>query len=354
MSVPSDFVATLVDVSLASLPTMYQGDARLFCESRDRDGRQHGVSLRYTLICLIGLHRARAAGHDVPFDLDAIYERVLGLAVETPADAGLLLWAAALYAPGTGADFVGVVGSRLATQPRAERTGMHAGLALAGLVAYGEVSGDADVVRQARGVREQITVEYGNDRSGLFFHAPPGTMRRSMPNFATQVYLTYGLARESMLSGEPIGADRAEACVRTLAGLQRSDGGWPWIYNTAGSAVEDFEIYGVHQDAMAPMAILAVDDAGLSGYRPLVDRGLEWLTGKNTLGLDMVDRSRMLIYRSIRRPRPLDRIMLAVNTVSSGVARKAPLRGTGRVELNATCRPYHPGWILEAWSGRDR
>jgi hypothetical protein len=348
----SDTAAALVDFSLQSLPTMYQNDAGLFCEHRDQGGRQYRISSRYTLICLIGLHRARAAGHDIPFDADAIFKRVFHHDADTPADAGLRLWTTALYAPELGAAPMAALESQLSAESRASRSGMHLGLALSGLVAYAKATGDPAPLKRAAQLRNQIAEEYGKSPTGLFYHSPPATLRRNKPNFATQVYLMQGLAHESIASGEPLGVNLAEQCATALAAHQRSDGGWPWIYDTSGSTVEDFEIYSVHQDAMAPMAFLAVADAGRPGMWPLVDRGLEWMDGKNQMGLNMVDREGLLIYRSIRRPRPLDKIMLGLNTASAGISNKAPLHATGRVELNPTCRPYHLGWILEAWSDR--
>jgi hypothetical protein len=331
---------------------MYSEEAGVFCDHRDQDGQQYGASSRYTLICLIGLHRARAARYDVGFDVDAIFNRVLSDRGSTPADGGLLLWASALYAPDHGPELVASLESQLKAEPPSERVGMNAGLALSGLVAYAQVSKDPAVIARAAELRTRILGDYAGSPSGLFFHSPPKTSRRTKPNFATQIYLMLGLTQESMLSGDPRGSNAAQRCATILGELQRNDGGWPWIYDTSGSVVEDYEIYSVHQDAMAPLAFLTLVDAGIDDMWPLVDRGLGWLAGRNDLELDMVDRNERLIYRSIRRPRLFDRTMLAVNIASTSVFGNAPMRSIGKVELNTTCRPYHLGWILEAWAGR--
>ena len=82
-------------------------------------------------------------------------------------------------------------------------------------------------------------------------------------------------------------------------------------------------------------------------------QGLTWLDGRNELGVDMIDQSEHLIYRSIRRRRPLDRFAIYVNTATAFAVRRS-LRGRGiGTELFRTCRPYELGWLLAAWCGRE-
>ena len=65
--------------------------------------------------------------------------------------------------------------------------------------------------------------------------------------------------------------------------------------------VERYEIYSVHQDAMAPMGLFELTEAtGDPRYRDAATRGLAWIHGANELGLDMVDRENQLVLRSIR------------------------------------------------------
>jgi hypothetical protein len=105
---------------------------------------------------------------------------------------------------------------------------------------------------------------------------------------------------------------------------------------------------------MAPMALLQLFEAtGDARYPAAARRGLEWIFGRNELARSMVDPDRSVIYRSVRRRRPLDRMLLYGNTASAAIAGSA-IAGRGRlVELNATCRPYELAWLLEAWCGRE-
>ena len=78
----------------------------------------------------------------------------------------------------------------------------------------------------------------------------------------------------------------------------------------------------MHQDAMAPMALLELWEAcGDERYLDAVDRGLKWIYGANERRADMVDRESQLVSRSIRR-RPVARgTFLGVNTGSLSQAR---------------------------------
>jgi hypothetical protein len=76
------------------------------------------------------------------------------------------------------------------------------------------------------------------------------------------------------------------------------------------------------------------------------------LSGDNDLSVEMLDRDNGILCRSIRRRAPLNRVVLygATATAADG-ARVPQLRSP--LEINPTDRPYHIGWILEAWAGRE-
>ena len=145
--------------------------------------------------------------------------------------------------------------------------------------------------------------------------------------------------------------ERAIAAAQCLSTLQRDNGGWPWLYDVVrGEVVEPFEIYSVHQDGMAPMAFHEISVATGMDTKKIVNRGLKWLYGENELATNMIDESNGLIYRSIRRKPTQARASLYWRTFMSAAG--VPRHGEPRpsyLEINPTCRPYHLGWILEAW-----
>ena len=163
------------------------------------------------------------------------------------------------------------------------------------------------------------------------------------------------LATAARLGLDARAAPAATSIAESLISLQLPDGGWAWLYDAEqGRVVERYELYSVHQHAMAPMALLELADA-TGDERPVEAalHGLGWIHGRNELGLDMVDREQAIVYRSIRRKLPWARLFLYANTGAAYAVRRAVL-GQGReVELNAGSRPYELGWLLEAWCGRE-
>jgi len=189
--------------------------------------------------------------------------------------------------------------------------------------------------------------------SRLFLHHEAGCRAR-FPNFATQIYGVLALIEAGRARDDERCLASAREVADRLLGLQRADGGWPWLYDVRrGSVVEPYEVYSVHQDSMAPMALLALSDAtGERRYGDAAVRGLAWLWD-NELGTQMLDPAAGIVYRSIRRRRPIDRLTLYANTATALAGRPVLAAARGPRELNRTDRPYHLGWVLEAWSGRS-
>jgi hypothetical protein len=186
--------------------------------------------------------------------------------------------------------------------------------------------------------------------SGLFYHLGNG-MRRRFPNFASQIYTIHALSMRARLAGDERSGERAIVATQRLSNLQRANGGWPWLYNVdRGEVVEPFEIYSVHQDAMAPMAFHELCAATGVDSREMINKGLKWLDRENELGANMIDVNNGLIYRSIRRKSIQARASLYLRTLMSvtGISLHTEPRPSS-LEINPTCRPYHLGWILEAW-----
>jgi hypothetical protein len=308
-----------------------------------------GSSLRYTLICLLGLQRAKAAGMDVPVDPDELRDLVMDRIDEpemTAGDLALLMWADSR----AGMSRLDAIAFRLHRKLGADLPDME-GLELSWLVIGAAEAGAYELCDRA--LERQL--ERASAPGRLFTHRDSGRRAR-FPNFATQIYGVLALA---IAGRNGHATDRALATARRVAGrlleLQRPDGGWPWIFDAKrGTVVEPYEIYSVHQDAMAPMALLELSElTGEPQYRDAAIRGLDWIFGQNDLGREMLDREAGILYRSIRRKPGFDRALLYANTATSSVGRAALSGLRGPLELNPTDRPYHLGWILEAWAGRE-
>jgi hypothetical protein len=351
-------VTGLIDLALESLPSMRLDDGAFCFERRLGQAAPVGRSPRYTLMVQLGLLRAQAAGYPLPFDVDELdsvaWHEIDGPAL-SPGDIGLMLWIDARRQGGRGEELANRLEAALAAAGGLpERLGMELGWIVTGLAHHVATSGSETGERLLAESLDQLLLR-NRAPSHLFRHFGAPGWRRRFPNFATQIYSVLALAVVGGHGLDDRALPAARATADRLLATQLPDGGWPWLFDAErGTVVEPYEVYSVHQDAMAPMALLELAEAtGDPRYLDAVARGLRWIHGDNELGVDMVDPENGLVLRSIRRRRGPDRIWLAAKTGAS-LAGLPGRDSTARLkEINPTDRPYHFGWVLEAWCGRE-
>ena len=104
--------------------------------------------------------------------------------------------------------------------------------------------------------------------TGFFGHlatgtGPAGWLRGRIGSFADQVYPIQALARYHLAVHDDRALEIANSCAAQICRLQGDGGQWWWHYDARnGSVIEGYPVYSVHQDAMAPMALLDLFDAG--------------------------------------------------------------------------------------------
>jgi hypothetical protein len=307
------------------------------------------ISARYTIISLLGLARARASQHNVQMDIEAVY-RELGSYEDmlSPGDLGLQLWLDHRLGSIHAEAIVNRLKKLLGSSDWHKIVTMELAWILTGLTQHNNKSGqESDEITDSL---VRYLLDNRTAACGLFYHFGNG-MRRRFPNFATQIYTIHALSMRARLAGDARAGERAIAATERLSNFQRANGGWPWLYDVERcEVVEPFEIYSVHQDGMAPMAFHELSAATGVATNEIVNRGLKWLYGENELGTHMIDQNNGLIYRSIRRKSYHARVSLYWRTLMSmsGVSARTEPRPSS-LEVNPTCRPYHLGWMLEAW-----
>jgi hypothetical protein len=298
--------------------------------------------------------RRAGTGASVSVDPDGLHRAIHARRGELGVgDLGLLLWADVRMddmsaATATLADLEGLSASASALAPL---EGMEAAWFVIGAVAAHAAGLPAGTVVE-RSVDELRRRR--SSRTGLFRHHGTERLRARLPNFATQIYSLLALAETARHELADDALDHAARLADVLIGSRDGHHGWPWLFDSErGGVVERYEVYSVHQDAMAPMALLALAEVtGERGYIDAAVEGLRWGFGQNELGFNFYDRGNLFAHRSIRRRGPGRRVGLYGNTALS-LARLPARIDPRALEINATCRPYHLGWILEAWSGRE-
>ena len=206
-------------------------------------------------------------------------------------------------------------------------------------------------------------LESFDERSSLFSHWPARRVasrwRLHVTCFADWVYPVQALAHHYRAIGWRTALEMAEASTRQMCALQGPHGQWWWHYDVrTGQVLERYPVYAVHQDAMAPMAIFALRDAGGTDHGEACYHGLRWLQKPWEVPESLIDSGESLIWRKVarREPAKLVRGMQAwVSRLHAGFRIPACDRLFPPTFVDYECRPYHLGWLLYAWSGdQDR
>jgi hypothetical protein len=216
---------------------------------------------------------------------------------------------------------------------------------------------DSRTAPQSLGERiaERLRCAFSPD-AGLFPHeiGTKGSLRAHVSCFADFVYPTMALAQFGAASNHRESIVCAARAAETMSLLQGAHGQWWWHFDyRTGRVVEQYPVYAVHQDAMAPMAFLAVANAIGRDYRAAIGRGLQWLWKSPELQWrSLIDNGAGLIWRKVARREPA-KLSRGVQAVVSRFS--ADLRAPGLDQLfpptaiDYEDRPYHLGWILYAW-----
>lgn len=314
-----------------------------------------GNSRRYTAITLIGLAgEGDASVREVLSGQDAatVYSRLVDDIADDAnlGNAALALWAGAALGHRDAAK----AAVRLRDLRPAETCQATVELSWT-LVALCEVGSPRDAaLREAVAKRLMASL---SPESNMFPHRV-GTSGRGIrwhvSCFADLVYPVHALSTYARKEENREALAVAERCAEHVCRLQGSAGQWWWHYHrSTGDVVEGYPVYAVHQDAMAPMALFALAEAGGRDHREWIERGLEWLRSSPELrGGTLVDNSSGIVWRKVAREEP-GKISRYLQAAAAGVHPRLRVPGLnalfppGRIDFED--RPYHIGWLLYAW-----
>jgi hypothetical protein len=345
------------------LVPMFDAERQLFCHRlrQSESGLvQEGLSPRYTVMTLLGLHRSEAAGLASPVEIRAVLGSLLQNTsrVNNIGDLGLLLWGCAVIAPERLRETCSTANLPNAfEQSREVREGrtmelawLLSGLAHARLALSQEVEGLADLARKTY---ELVRRNQGD--SGIFGHLGrnetiTGRLRGGIGSFADQVYPIYALSKFAQAYNVKTALEMARNCADAICRVQGSMGQWWWHYHAAtGRVAEKYPVYSVHQEGMAPMALFALQEASHLDYSPSIDRGLRWIAGQNELACDLRHNSG-LVWRCLHHG---SKFKVYLDRASSFLGWDAKSESPAGLRILTECRPYELGWLLYAFAGRE-
>jgi len=345
-------ISELLELAIAGLESMYDSEQRLFCHRLIQTPAgmvREGISQRYTVMTVLGLLRARAAGLRIPFDIEATVDALLSDTkwVDNLGDLGLLLWLAVIG----GVDeqrFYARFDWLSALERYADarsRSTMELSWLLTGLSQARIADKYRNLPPLAQRTYRLLCANQGD--YGLFghsakWHSLKGMVRGRIGSFADQVYPIIAMSLYSQAFGIKAACERALRCGEAICNLQGSMGQWWWHYDSrTGRVVEHYPAYSVHQHAMAPMALLALKDASGVDFASYIGNGLEWISGANELQQDLKDNSANVVWRCIR---PTNTHLGRVRSLAGKTVTATPM------QVLKECRPYELGWLLYAFA----
>jgi hypothetical protein len=355
-------VHRLIEVSRAGLPTMYRREERNFAFTRlaDSDGRTRlsGESPRYAGIVLLGTRWLDQEEQRTIFAGDtalAACDRLLASTSESSnlGDAAIVAWAAAELEHPKAREVL----TRLLQRAEARAAGFTVELAwvLSALAAAPE---PAEVREVAERVKTRLMAVFSH-HTGVFAHmfgrgAGRG-LRSHVACFADQVYPIQALSRFHKVFGDEAALGAADRCADQICRLQGDGGQWWWHYDTrTGSVIEGYPVYSVHQDAMGPMALFDLAEAGGRDRSQAIRRGLQWMEKAPEIGYSLIDDTSRLIWRKVGRSDSA-KLIRGVRAAASRVHPKLRFGILDRVfppsRVDRESRPYHLGWVLHTWLG---
>jgi len=365
---PNPDSRALTRIALDTLLAMMGSADDLLCFTMVPDGngiRKLGVSPRYTAIALIGMLTAKTNGHGLDIDPS----RMVSVLLETVAnganigDVGLVSWVAAL----SGDREVCDNRLRLLVQKRLQETkcgctSMEVQWLLTGLCKLYRQFPESDWLEPLIRRCYQNLAPFYYDKTDLFCDIYPCKLvnrwKKDLSYFCNQTYGIYSLCTYYETFGDRQVLEWALGTARKICSLQGDLGQWPWLFDSRkGTVVSVYPVYSVHQDAMAPMALLKLSDLSGEDFTPAVSRGISWVWGKNELGEPLVDPRRGVIWRSIRKRTPFQhahafKLIKLIHVMHLDSIRRFadPFQS---YEIDRECRPYELGWLLCAFSGRS-
>jgi hypothetical protein len=352
-------VAQLMELAIRGLQAMYDKEQRLFCHrlKRTPSGNiKEGISQRYTVMTLLGLLRAEAAGYRSPVDIcatiDALYRNTEW--IDNIGDLGLLLWLSSVSSwklDSFYATFDLENALRNYSDAR-KRLTMELAWFLTGITCARRAEQKQPTYLEPLARRTYTLLQSNQGKDGLFGHmgrwrSLAGAVRGHVGSFADQVYPIFAMAHFGEVFGMKEALENSFECGNSICRLQGPLGQWWWHYDsTTGRVAERYPVYSVHQHAMAPMALFAAQDACNADFREAIYKGLEWIGGANELQQNLEDKSSSVIWRCI-----------SPQTSTSLFGRVSVLMGQERttetLRILHECRPYELGWLLYAFGGRE-
>jgi hypothetical protein len=359
----------LADVALRALPQMYDEQSSLFSQKALPQGDRlvnRGENAYYSAASMVGILAQPAVSPDSVVPVGKALDALLAVCDrdQGPPLLSTTLWAGAIAGDPRAARLVTSLNQSLDVE-QAESAAL--GQVLRGLVAGAEAFPevrDAALDLGQRCATELLDRHSAHSRVFRAMPRRPSGIRTMLgariTSFASQVYPLLGLASLYAYRGDtppPALRQTAEHLVEAQGPL----GQWWWLYSPSTATVlEGYPVYSVHQDGMAFMGLVPVEQLGEGSYAEALALGLDWLDGHNELSLSLVEDEPPFICRNIQRmgsdadaPFGISRsnfYRTVSRSLRPGSVSDQTVVAPEELEPLRECRSYHLGWLLYAYA----
>ncbi len=371
-------IKEIIKLSISRLEESINTEEKIFCNrfiiDKNNNLIRSGKSLRYSIFSLIGLYKAYTFGYKTTINIDEIVKTIYDSNQLDIIDNSHFLW------------LLGLIHDKKLIEKRIERVlkieneifkygNVDIAWVLTSLCSiYPITNNQKDLYNLIQILKKRLVFDF--DQNGELFcknrhNAANKIVQRinnTIGSFANQVYSIYALSKYLSLFKDSEVKDIIQRCAKNICELQGDSGQWWWIYNTQkGCIAEKYPVYAVHQDGMAPMALFKLAEVTNTDYSQYILKGLGWFNN-NELGKELINYEKNFIYRSILRkkgiinPRFLGigygglnisgRLNIA-NSALLGSSANVQIIDQNKLEIDLETRPYHYGWILEGFVGRE-
>jgi hypothetical protein len=353
-----------VQLAVRGLRAMFDEQRQLFCYSLNQTEtgmQREGLSQRYTMMCLMGLHRLEQSGTPSPFNKESILQALFSDLswVEDIGDLGVLLWTCAIVCP----ERLDEVEKRMHPESamsrfRAARQGITMEVAwfLTGLCYWAQIAHEKLPTIQPIAIEAFQKLIKNQGARGFYGHLSidsgvTGMARGRTGSFADQVYPIYAMAQMVKAFQHDEAAKLAQRTAFGICEEQGPRGQWWWHYDApAGRVTDGYPVFSVHQHAMAPFTLFSLGEAIHYNFDSWINKGVRWINFHNELEIDMEAEKEAVIWRCIQRNRrPIAKYLKAGFGKFSD---QVQVERADNLNVLRVCRPYELGWLLYAWAGR--
>jgi hypothetical protein len=355
-------IPQLIDFATDGLVHMFDRDSQLFYHRLTYGPGgvvKEGLSHRYTMMTLLGLHRLEETGIRSPIAVQTVLQGLLSDLgwVNNAGDMGLLLWLVAVVAP----DRLRSLHSSMQIESVLPRYSafrqvntMQVAWLISGLSHVCIALGSSLAECRDISLKCYELLVRNQGPHGFFGHqatwkSPQGLLRGRIGSFADQVYPILGLTLFAKAHQNPEALRMAQRCGEAICRVQGAQGQWWWHYDAQnGNVFDKFPVYSVHQHGMAPMALFSLGEQGNRDFSGPIFKGLSWIYGDNELGANMFEPNYRVIWRNIHQQNSGSYMHKVLQLVRPG----DPAQTIGTLQVLRECRPYELGWLLYAFAGR--